>query len=206
MAGRFGCFLLIVTIALLWGGGQTLYTALSNRQPTKMSMAEYAKTKPKAEWLELSDCNLAITEGMHSEKYGTVQEIYIPLYAPTDKGTDKIVALLATKEQTLMNLYQATSTLKTDDAYRQWLATHKDQLFKKTVRGLVRFGIDLKDNDRSKLASLEKSLAPDFIIIDDGKEPSMMMGLGMTGGGLVILVIGLLKWLGSRRAGPPVQG
>jgi hypothetical protein len=204
--GRAGCFLIFVTGALLWYGGQSLYTAISNRTPTSMSSAEYAKAKPKAEWLELTQCNLAITDGMHSEKSGSIQEIYLPVFAPSDKTSDKIHVLLATRNTSLMGLYQAAGNLKNEEQVRQFLIANKDRLYGQTIKGLVRFGINLKDKDRSKLASLDKSLSPDFIIIDDGKEPSMAMGLGMTGGGLLLLVVGGLYVLRSRKgalAPPP---
>ena len=192
MRGRCGCYLLILPVVLLWAGGQALYTTLSNRHPTSMSLADYSKSRPKAEWLELSDCCLAIDGGMHFEKPGSIEEVYIPLLPPGHLPGDKIVVLLATKDRALINLYHSTADLKTEDALSGFLERHKDLHFKRTVRGLVRFGIELKDKDRRKFA--------DFIILDDGNEPSLVRGLVMTGGGLVLLALGLLWSRRSRRA------
>jgi len=55
------------------------------------------------------------------------------------------------------------------------------------VGGLVRFGVDLKDSDRDKLAGLMKNASDDFIILEEGAQPSMAEGLGMSIAGLMLL-------------------
>ncbi len=68
-------------------------------------------------------------------------------------------------------------------------------LQQRALQGLVRFGIDLKDKDHSKL---EKSLAPDFAILDEGREPDLTMGLALSEGGLAILAFGIVRLVRSR--------
>jgi hypothetical protein len=48
----------------------------------------------------------------------------------------------------------------------------------------------MKDKDRRKLAALDKTLAPDFIILNEGTEPSIGSGIGMLAGGVALAAVG----------------
>jgi len=182
---RGGCFLFFVVIALLWGGGQSLYTALLNRTPTVVSISEYGKNRPKAHWLRLTDCRLSLADSLYRKKYSSIDELYIPLRASRDAGP--IHVLLATKDAGLLAAFQELQACKSAEEVVKVYAKHNDKLTQRqSVQGLIRFGIDLKDKDWNKLASLEKSLAPDFVLLDEGKEPSLGLGIGLLIPGLLL--------------------
>ena len=53
---------------------------------------------------------------------------------------------------------------------------------------MVRYGVDLDDSERADLAGLDDTLASDFVIVDEGKEPGLATSLGFLGGGVVLLL------------------
>lgn len=180
---------LVIAAALLWGGGQSLYTASTNKNPTEMKHADYVKAKPAAKWLRLHECRLFLIEAMFEERLGEIKQAYIPVRDPGSEGSGQIHVLLATKDPQILSIMQQLKASKTPADQLKVLAVHKDKALQtRTIQGLVRFGIDLKDDDRKKLAALDKSLSKDFIIVDEGEKPDLTMGLGMTGIGLVILI------------------
>jgi hypothetical protein len=183
---RLGCLLIFGTIALLWGGGQKIYTGLMNSSPTSLTLAEYEKTKPPAHWLKLSDCQLSVAECLvRQDASKSVTEIFIPLRA---KGgaAGKSQVLFATKDAGLMLVNAQLGSVKSEQEAISVLTTHRDKLYNREVQGLVRYGIDLKDKDRRELATLGPSLASDFIILDDGAKPSLGLGFLMLVGGLLL--------------------
>ena len=56
------------------------------------------------------------------------------------------------------------------------------------LQGLVRFGIDLKDSVDGKL-----------VILDEGKEPELVIEIALFGAGLTIVAFGIFRLVGSRR-------
>jgi hypothetical protein len=79
-SGRLGCILIVVAIFLIWGGGQGLYTALGNRELTEMTLAEYEKKKPDANWLKLKQCRINLLEACTKSSFGKISEVYLPLH------------------------------------------------------------------------------------------------------------------------------
>jgi hypothetical protein len=199
-------YLAFAAFSFLWYGGQRLYTALANWTPTKIAMADYGKAKPKHEWLELTGCTLAIEQAMHAERHGQVDELYIPVFADDDEKQEKIEILLASKDPVLKKLYAELGAQKDEQLAIKLLLSHKSQLWGQTVKGVVRFGIELKDSDRKKLASLDNTLAPDFIIVDATNQPSLVGGLWPTAVGLLLAAL-FLRSLRKRPAyKPPLTG
>ena len=203
---RAGCILPLVTIALLWAGGQGVYTAVTNRQPVRLSYDEYIATKPKASWLELTDCVVAVPEA--AVKKGKVakisKEAFIPLHSPNAKD-DKVHVLVATSAPETLELLRQLEAAPNDAEAIELLVQRKDALYaKRTVKGLVRFGIEMKDEDREKLASLDKNLVEDFVVLDEGKKPEMGLNLSLMGIGLLFGVLWIRS--GSKSAPPSSSG
>jgi hypothetical protein len=182
-------------IGLLWGGGQGLYIALRNRQPTTMSYEDYVKTKPKAEWLVLTNCVLNIPGASYrrSKTSDTPTLLFVPVTAAKHDDNKKIQVILSTKDEVMMETMKEMQQQKSTAAALTWIAKNSDRCFpKKDISGIVQFGIDQKDSERKKLASLQGDLADDFIIIKDGEEPKALVSGLMLGGG-ILLLIGLLS-------------
>src|SRR5690242_14121133 len=80
---RFTLLLLLVGIAGVVAGGQSLYTKLTNLTPTRMSCAEYLDKRPAAKWVELTDCVLPMLDATVSQSRFTraASKAWLPLRA-----------------------------------------------------------------------------------------------------------------------------
>lgn len=188
-------------IGLLWGGGQGLYVALKNRQPTAMSYEEYVKTKPKAEWLVLSNCVLNLPDSSYraSKTSDTPTMLFVPVSVPKNSENKKVQVILATKDEAMLETMKEMQKQKSSTSALTWILKNSDRCFpKKDISGIVQFGIDQKDSERSKLSKLQGDLADDFIIIQDGEEPKILLSGVMFAGG-VLLLLGLISNIFSKK-------
>jgi hypothetical protein len=186
---RLAIFLVVVTIGMLWGGGQSLYTAIMNRRPTTMSYDDYVKTKPKATWLVLTNCCLRLHEACFKSYYGgkNATELYVPVRSQRPEGKkEKVQIVLATKDPNALATFSEMQNLKTDEAAVWAIKNYQRLVLRRNVGGLVRFGVNLKDSERQKLANLLQNASDDFIILQEGAQPSLAEGLGLSTGGLML--------------------
>src|SRR5262245_14326374 len=92
---------IFMVIGCLWAGGQGLYTAFTNRNPTVLSYEEYVRTKPSASWLVITNCQLDLPRACYlsyiGDKNPNQYEYYIPVRSRT-MPSDKIYILLKTSD------------------------------------------------------------------------------------------------------------
>jgi hypothetical protein len=102
--------------------------------------------------------------------------------------------LVATKDAAILGLVESMNRSADAASAAKLLAENAGKLFpRKDVKGLVRYGIDLNDKDRSKLASLSQNLAPDFIIINEGEKPNPGFSAAMLFIGLLLVGVQLKR-------------
>jgi hypothetical protein len=189
--GRLGCFGLIITIGLLVAGGQGIYVAARNREPTSLELADYIKNKPTAEWLILRNCVLNVAGAAYMIEKGssTPTQLFIPVIIDQKNTDEKVHVLLATKDKNLIATVMELELQMSKTAVMNWLSKNRERAFvKRNITGLVQFGIEQKVSDRRKLANLQGDLAKDFIIIKDGSEPDLMISSGMFAGGILLAI------------------
>lgn len=203
---RAGCLGFLFTIALLWGGGQLLYTSLKNRQPVTMTAKEYLAHRPSAEWVHLTAAHVDPAEGATIGFLGTVSELYIPVRSPGDNPGKPVTVLFHTKNAQLVSLMREVGRTKDNPAAQtKILAENAKVLFgPREIMGLVQFGIEADDKNRRKLVNLGMNLSKDFVIIADGETPNLAQGLIMTIGGLALGFFLLRRSAPSRAAPPPL--
>jgi hypothetical protein len=200
---RITFFRILVTIALFWGGGQGLYTALFNLKPRDYSVADYLKAKPSTKWLNLTGGFLDIT-GMSytgSKLSGTIKEVYIPLLPAKSNEEGLVHILVSSKDPALIELATQLRDAKDQLAVLKILMNKGGVYHERPVNGLIRFGIDLTDKDAKKLRDLNSDLAPDFVILAEGESPSFGVSILMFLGGLTMLFL-FIKGA-ARKSTPP---
>ncbi|MCX6857197.1 MAG: hypothetical protein NTV80_20090 [Verrucomicrobia bacterium] len=196
---------MIITLALLWGGGQEIYTSLKNQQPLEISCQEYLKTKPTAEWVNVTEARLDFLNCalLKSRLGDTVKEVFIPLRGTEAKQGEPIQLLLASKKPEMISLVdsmsQALATAKSPSDLTPELLAKLTEPIK--VSGLIRFGINSDSKTTEKLGKLDLPLATDYAILNDGEEPSAIKGLILFGLGLLLLGYQIRKAL--REPPPP---
>jgi hypothetical protein len=207
---RLGLLFLLVGFAGCWGGGQHLYTASRYREPLRLTMDEYLRTKPTAPWLEVKDAVVYLPGAAHlynkfsSSDRAPATEIYIPLYAARPSHDDEPSrVLLATKNPDLLAIYNGIGRQTSELQIEEFVEKHSDQLSAtRTVRGLVRFGIDLDDDEQKELRKVANLQNDDFIILDEGKQPSSGEGAFGLAFGVAAALLGLWQVLKSAGSDP----
>lgn len=201
---RLGCLGYIIAIAMLWGGGQGVYTALKNRSPLEIAVADYVKAKPDAEWVVLKNAQLNLLEAAHRERLGKITEVFIPVRSPDEAIDGKVQVLMSTKNKDILDaLADLENSSDTEKGVLEAASRHADRLFmRRDVTGLIQFGIDSDSKTRDKLAGLDMNLAKDFVILEEGKSPEL-------GGSVITLLFGLvvgvfmLRRAAKTPTGPP---
>ena len=150
---RLGCILPLVSIALIIGGGQSVYTGLKNRKATEIGIDAFVANKPAAEWLRIQGGVLDTTNSAYPSAFGKGEatSIYVPLVPPgTDSSETTIHVLVQTKDPQLLEF--TNQARKFDDsvtvkgAAEEFLLKNLDKLHvARPVEGLVQFGIDAND-------------------------------------------------------------
>lgn len=159
-----GCFALLVFIACLWGGGQGVYTWITNRQPLVISCQDYLEQRPSAKWLELTDCHVDIENTLRPTNFaGLVPETYVPIRIPGEDAGQRTRILLAFP-----------------------LDGPVDPEVK--PNGLIRFGIDRSNRDIRRIIKTDPSIRENVIILDAGKKPGLALSFLAFGLGLAIVV------------------
>lgn len=199
-AGRFGCLVFLVGCVLLYGGGQGLYTGLTNTSPTEMTLKEYETQRPKALWLKLTKATGFIAEATFEEKFGKLTQLYIPLYAPlpADELNEDSLAealkchvILATKNPKYLEVMSSFKKMSPEEQQAYEIEHEQELLISGAFTGLVRFGIEQKGKDYDQLAKLNPNLVKDFVILDEGKQPELGFSALMFAIGLAIVAFSL---------------
>lgn len=189
--------LFLICLGLLWAGGQEIYTAATNREPTVISAADYLKDRPEASWLRLTGCQVDVVEAVYFSKLGVTKpsELFIPV-RPAGAEGGPINILLQTKDTALIDLMNDESS--DEDEVVRLIAEQANR----DIEGVVQFGINVKSKEKNKLAENVEGLASDFVIIREGIKPNFGGALGIFGGG--VLVGGLLLFTGKKKSASPL--
>jgi len=186
-----GIRLIIVLLALggvgIYWGGTNFVTAVRERDPLEITCANYLKQKPDNRYLKLTECDPDMDNmALYEEGEGTAKKItavYVPLRA---KGTTvgKTQIVLLRKDTAITDLVSRADKLGTADEAQ---AKRIMDEFEAPNEGLVQFGMDLSDSDQKQLKGLNLGLSDDFVIMERGKEPKLLLGALALGGGLAAL-------------------
>lgn len=180
---------------LLWSGGEGVQTALSNRAPTSASCSGYTTAGTEATWLELTNCEVRLIDASHfyqgADSMAPVSQIYVPLHTPGAPDGTRTNAFLATRDTTLVRIYNGFADLQSQEQAEAYLAANAAKIAEvRTVSGLVRHGINMDAEEHSLLAGGEDA-AGEFVIIDEGKKPTMSTALLLFAAGTVLAFFAL---------------
>ena len=203
---RCGCYALILAIGLIVWGGQGLYEAIAHGKQKVVTYDQFVKAHPKEGWYKITGCVLSLPGSAYVEKYGRVSEVYVPVYDARKDAPDepKVFLLLNSENEAFLDplseMNKMDDKLTTEAKANEYMEKNKERLFpKRDLEGMLQFGVSVSSKDRSKLASLNSDLAPDFVILQDGKRPSLLSAMGMLVGGVVLLGIILVGFIGKNQ-------
>lgn len=199
--------LILVSLGLLIMGGQAIFTTLTNLDPGSYTLEEYHQQRPKDKWLELKNCQLNVLAASFETSLGksTPEMVYIPIRPAEAEETDETVVLLAAEDLALRQLVEKMNRIEQESTLLAFVGEHSDALFPtKDIKGLVRFGVEMDEGDRSDLRKLDSSLAKDFVVIDEGSKPSWLRA-AMLPAGLLLGAIGIFSGRGQQQVPPPLS-
>ncbi len=191
---RLGCLPALIAIGLTIGGGQGIYTVMTNRKPVEISIQDLMKRPPEAKWLKVTGGELDTLNSVYKSGFGKgdATEIYVPVIPPgTASGDGLIRLLLLTKDPELVNFINEAKkmdeTAATETEALQFALKNMEKLRpQRDVEGLVEFGIESNDKKRDKIGKIYGNLAAEFLILEDGKKPEttrsaifLAIGLGL---------------------------
>src|SRR5205085_665091 len=125
-----------------------------------------------------------------------ITEIYVPVFGASELKADTRPStrlILQTRDPVLVENYRSftdSSNSMTKEQADEYIRRHVEQLFvRKDIEGMVKSGLNSEDSDVTKeLARLSTNLDPNYTILEEGKKPSMLMGLGLTALGALLAV------------------
>ena len=166
----------VVAICLLYFGGYQLYlgTAFHHRQT--ISYTDFARTMPKIGWFHVTGVPLDYGLTTIRETSNNEPGVYVPAVDPSGS-----IALLI-----------ASDDKAEPDANSQIRKT-------KDVDGTVEYGTDIETTIDRDLRPLQKRLAPNYRVIDEGQKPAFVLGLVLGIFGLVVGLLVAFSALGSLR-------
>jgi len=201
-----------ILAGLLGWGGQGLYVYLRNPSPAELTCDAYLTQRPDAEWLALAGCQLRLTDAIYEHDLGSASRpnrLFIPVHASDAEPGAKTGLVVETRDPGLLAAYQEVLALDrrqdlSDAEAEAYVLEHAATLFpRRDVQGLIRFGLELEDEDRREIAGLADELTPDFVILEEGARPQPWLSLGAFAAGLVVLGLALRKVLRAVRGPTP---
>lgn len=213
---RCGCALIVIAIALLVYGFQSVKDAAAFQKVKVMDCDAFVKNPPKDGWYQLKGCVLDVSDASvkTSQKHpDDIDEVYLPVYSVAQfarklaqpegaPDTEKVGLILATHDEGVVKTLRELNALPEDKKkVEEWLEKNHDRVFvNRDLEGMVRAGIHEDSESREKIAGLTKNAAPNFVVMQDGDKPNMGMGILMLIGGVVI-GLGTLAWFVSANRG-----
>jgi hypothetical protein len=166
---RLKLFLLILAVGLMAFAAQKTYVFVTNRQPTRITCAEFVGNNSNAKWVELTDCELDLKNafGLESRVLKIEKGSYVPVRAIGAKGPAPILLKVNDDDPGLGIAPQQESSPAGDTtpaALPRLVAT---------VSGLIQSGFD---SDRKTERALDKlardgKVRSDYRVIEAGKKP-----------------------------------
>lgn len=210
-----GCFLVLAAFFLVIAGGQGLRESFAFQKPVPIACQDFAKSPPQEGWFRVTGCAMSMEEAVYSawvSKSGeerkdedgdpSISAVYLPVHcmpqpnAPPTKEAP-IALVVTTKDESIiatLKQMQHLDIMKPEEA-KKWINENEHRfVLQKDVVGMVQAGINLDESDRKKIAELHGTMAPNYVIMDENKKPSLGGSFGMLIGGIVLGIVSLLYW------------
>ncbi|MCW8133541.1 MAG: hypothetical protein KIS92_24570, partial [Planctomycetota bacterium] len=135
---------------------------------------------------------------MERARGGEITKLYLPLRPVEAPDAPLAKVVLATNDEKLIALFRELDAVPAAD-FAAFVDEHRARLqFPIGCRGLVHCGLAGQDDQRAKIQETARDLSEDFVVIEDGQEPSLFVSL-------ILFVPGLLLLLGVIAAAKPAE-
>jgi len=172
--------LVLVSLPLLAVGAEGLFHVLRNRQQTTASCDEFARRRPNAAWVRLTNCEVDyMGAGVSEGKDGRITELFFPVRPMGQPRETPAFLVVATHDRTALATAQTTIGAGRQPNQEQFLVmmlTIVTQLkASREIQGYARRGLVDVWRAQQLLGRLSAPLDPRFVTIDLHAEPSWLL-------------------------------
>lgn len=204
--------LAVVGLLLLAMGAEGLFYFFSNRQPVSLTCALYARSRPEALWLRLTECNVDYLAAGYRESGGRIRELLFPVRPAGVPRTEPAALVAATQDSSVLAIAQNTIGNGRQPTQEQYLVMMLEIVTRLRVSreldGFARAGVVSGLNARRAISGLSAPIVADAALLDIHARPSLAAPLIATGAGLGALGAAIALMARRRRAGhvtPPAE-
>lgn len=177
--------LLLLPALLASFGCYSLFVYFANPKPLEISIEQLISNPPRAKWLRVTGRRINMIDAVASRKRFSdkINLVYIPI-RPKDTEESTVSVLLLSSDPELLALAGRIHALDGSDNggnEASNIAMENARIFaqNRSFEGLVQFGIGQDDRVTFQLRKRLSNLVEEPIIIEEGKEPTIIEGLGM---------------------------
>ena len=171
------------TVCLAVWGGWKVFVAIRNDTQMEMSCAEYIEKKPETRWLKLWDCAYDYEHYafVKSTRGGRITAVYLPLkpWRGSDNGEKAQIVAKRTDDDMLAVIDALEDGREPPHDALQRL----DKEATEAIEGLVRYGLETDTHER-ELRSLKMDLARNYVVLERGEKPRLILGIAAIIGSL----------------------
>lgn len=177
-----GFIVLILAMGACSKGVGDLREAMANRAPTPMACAEFLSRLPAGTWVQLTGAVGALRNSAYRTKNNAVDRVYVPMTC--DGGASgRFRMVLATEDPTLIRSLTAKQDVEIRRDITGMVRTSKEHQTETTTGG------GLEGGGCAQCPVKIDGLGSDYVVIEEGVEPSMVRGAAWLIGAIVGLVI-----------------
>lgn len=201
-------FLLIVPALIAGFGIQNLYVYLTNTKPIEVSIEQLNSNPPSAKWVRVTGGRINLIDAAASEVgfNKKIDRVYVPIHPEGKKESAVSVLLLSTDPEmlALAREFQALGETANGDVDGLKVAMEKTHVIfqDRPFEGLIQSGLFRDDRVIFQVRKTLPNIAKEPIIIEEGKKPSILEGLGLLVFAGVVMV-GVLSVPKPKAATPP---
>lgn len=194
---------LLIGVALLWGGGQGVYTSIKNTEPKEYDVNNIKSgSLPDKEWIKLINSNIDITQAVYFQSVfdtNKAKELYVPLINPR---IDSIIGFLTIKDEFTVNLFNTLNNTKDEEKLLEIYNEYEDYIVmeRQEISGLIRFGIEKDRKENQQLYDSQNNIISGFFVIDKDVSPEYGLSYFIFVLGLILTFFSLRKILIKKQA------
>ena len=202
---RFKLAAIIITGCLLLFGFIEISESLHFHEPRVLTYEQFEKEKPQEGWFHIKGAQLSVIESAFEEDKTThtLKKAFVPVSSSADLLGDKnkqTYLLMETTDQAILDVVHDAQGLSDEKSAIQYVEKNPQRAFPvRDVEGMIKTGLNEDSSTRDELKKLDSTLAPNYVVLQEGRHPSLGLGIGMLLGGL-LLGVGQVLFYISRRA------
>ena len=201
---RLKLALVIITGCLLVFGCIEISESLRFRSPRTVTFAQFEKEMPQEGWFHIKDAQLFVLESAFEEDKSShnMTKAFVPVGSATDLTSDskkQTFLLMESRDPAILDTVRDAQQITDQKSAAQYVTAHRQTAYPvRDVEGMIKTGLHSDSKTHAELSKLDNALAPNYVILQEGKHPSLGLGIGMLMGG-ILLGVGQVLFYISRR-------